>query len=102
MNLPMPKAEKIPQKYVNHGKGRVDNYSWLRDENWQKFIHGELDFKNEKIKKYIEEENNYTQKRMGENKDLKKELYKEILGRVKEDDSTYPSQRGDYFYYQKE
>ncbi|MEE2744592.1 MAG: S9 family peptidase [Bdellovibrionota bacterium] len=102
MNLPMPKAEKIPQKYVNHGKDRVDNYSWLRDENWQKFIHGELDFKNEKIKKYIEEENNYTQKLMEENKGLKEELYKEILGRVKEDDTTYPSQRGDYFYYQKE
>ena len=44
MNLPMPKAEKIPQKYVNHGKDRVDNYSWLRDENWQKFIHGDLEF----------------------------------------------------------
>src|SRR5210317_603253 len=33
-----PKAEKHPLKIEQHGVQRIDNYAWLRDENWQEVL----------------------------------------------------------------
>jgi oligopeptidase B len=33
-----PSAKKIPHEITIHGQTRVDDYAWLKDENWQKVM----------------------------------------------------------------
>ncbi len=33
-----PRAEKRPQPDEHHGIVRIDNYAWLRDENWREVM----------------------------------------------------------------
>lgn len=95
-------AKKVPVKITQHGQERVDDYAWLRDENWKQIVAGDLNFKNPGIKEYIEYENNFTTAFMEDTKELQKSLYGEILSRIKEDDQSYPAKKSDYYYYKKE
>jgi len=94
-----PSAEKIPYIANNHGIERIDNYHWLRDQNWQKFIKGDLEFKNQQVLDYINAENKYTESIMEDTSQLQEELYQEMLSRLKEDDHSAPMKHGQYFYY---
>ena len=94
-----PSAQKIPFIASNHGIERIDNYHWLRDQNWQKFIKGDLDFKNQQVRDYINAENEYTESIMEDTSQLQEDLYQEMLSRLKEDDSSAPLKHGQYFYY---
>ena len=94
-----PSAEKIPYIATNQGIERIDNYHWLRDQNWQKFIKGDLDFKNQQVHDYINAENKYTESIMEDTSQLQEDLYQEMLSRLKEDDYSAPMKHGQYFYY---
>ena len=94
-----PSAEKIPHITNNHGIERIDDYHWLRDDNWQKFIKGDIDFKNQKVFDYINAENKYTETVMEDTSQLQEDLYQEMLSRLKEDDYRAPMKHGHYFYY---
>lgn len=93
-----PFAEKRPKTIEQHGSKRVDEYHWLRDANWQKFIQGDLDFADLAVKSYLDSEASYTQECMRDTDGLQNKLYEEILGRIKEDDETYPWKKGDWYY----
>ena len=97
-----PSALKIPHHITQHGHQRTDNYHWLRDKNWQKFIAGDLDFDNPDILEYLRAEEAYKNHMMQDYKSIEKKLYNEILSRIKEDDESYPVKEGDYFYYARE
>ena len=97
-----PIVLKQPVKINQHGTERIDNYQWLRDQNWQKFIAGDLDFKDPEVLRYIQAENAYKDQMMGDYKETEKKLYNEILSRIKEDDESWPIKKGDYFYYYRE
>lgn len=85
-----PIAKKIPVEIITHGDKRIDNYSWLKDKSDQEVV------------KYLEEENRYAEFVMADTKELREKLYKEIIGRIKEDDTYCPYRRGDYLYYYKQ
>lgn len=93
-----PRADKRPHEITLHGRTRVDDYAWLKDENWQKVMHdpGVLDAD---IRAYLEAENAYTLDWMSDTHDLQRALYDEMRGRIKEDDSTVPDPDGPYAYY---
>ncbi|WP_263081475.1 prolyl oligopeptidase family serine peptidase [Endozoicomonas sp. Mp262] len=97
-----PVALKKPVVIRQHGSERIDNYQWLRDKNWQKFIAGDLDFDNPEVLAYIKQENTYKDHMMADYKEVEKTLYHEILSRIKEDDESWPVKKGDYFYYYRE
>ncbi len=97
-----PKAKKIAKKITQHGYERIDNYAWMRDDNWKEFILGNLEFKNKEVLDYIDDENEYKKKCMLTYQDVEKKLYDEILSRIKEDDQSFPEKRDDYFYYSRE
>lgn len=82
-----PKAEIIPDTFMNFGKDRIDNYFWMKDKN------------NPKVIDYLNAENTYTDSVMASTKDLQLKIYDEILGRIKEDDESYPSLNNGYYYY---
>ncbi len=89
-NINPPKAKKIPVEIIKHGDKRIDNYSWLKDKS------------NPEVMKYLKEENEYAESVMNDYKELREKIYKEIIGRVKEDDTSCPYRRGDYLYYYKQ
>ena len=85
-----PVAKKEPKVLKIHGYEITDNYAWLRDRN---------DKKNPEIIKYLEAENAYTESFMGQHKEFAENLYKEMLGRIKQTDLSVPYRLGDYWYF---
>ena len=100
--LKAPIAAKNSVTIKQHGQTRVDEYQWLRDENWQKIVAGKLDFKNPDILKYLEAEAAYKNKQMADYLPVKKSLYDEILSRIEEDYQSWPEKKGDFLYYYRE
>ena len=97
-----PMAKKIPLNIEQHDTLRVDNYFWMRDDNWKQFISGDLTFKDQDCLDYINAENEYKDFMMQDYKDVEKTLYNDILSRIKEDDTSFPSKKGDYLYYSRQ
>jgi hypothetical protein len=92
-----PVAEKRPVEIEQHGIKRVDNYGWMRDENWQEVLRdpGKLDAE---IRQHLEAENTYYEKASGNLERLREQLFDEMRGRIKEADSTVPAADGDFAY----
>lgn len=82
-----PKAEKIKKELTIHGDTRIDNYYWLNQRE------------NPKVIEYLNGENNYLKAVMKHTEALQEKLYKEIVGRIKKDDSSAPYKYNGYFYY---
>jgi len=84
-----PVAEKIEHVLTRHGNRIVDPYHWLRDD----------DRKDPKVLAYLQAENAYTDALMKPTESLQRELYDEMVGRIKETDMSVPVRKDDYFYY---
>ncbi|HMB61784.1 MAG TPA: hypothetical protein VKN36_01840, partial [Eudoraea sp.] len=81
-----PVAKKIPEKLEKHGDVRVDNYYWLKNRN------------NEEVLRYLERENEYYDTLTAHTKDFQKDLFEEMKGRIKEDDSSVPYKKNGFWY----
>jgi oligopeptidase B len=81
-----PTAKRIPVKLEKHGDIRVDKYYWLNQRE------------NKEVIAYLEEENNYYDSLTSHTKSFQKELYEEMKGRIKEDDSSLPYKLNGYWY----
>lgn len=92
-----PKAEKrtITTKY--HGHHLTDDYGWLRAENWQEVMRDPSALPDD-IRTYLDAENDYYETLMADTKQLQEELFAEMKGRIKQDDSSTPSPDGDFAY----
>lgn len=86
MEIAPPIADIIPKNLEMHGDVRVDNYYWLNDKE------------NEEVIDYLERENDYYKKMTAHTKDFQKELFEEMKGRIKEDDSSVPYFYNGYYY----
>ncbi len=95
-----PIAEKKKTEITQHGQTRIDNYAWLKDENWQQVIQTPEALSKE-IRKHLEAENEYLKACLDDTNPLQQELLTEMRARIKEDDSTAPEKDGDYFYYDR-
>lgn len=93
-----PKAEKRSFFHELHGERREDPYAWLRADNWQEVMR-QPDKLSPDIRDYLEQENGYCKAVMADQEDLQKELFEELKGRIKEDDSSVPSPDGPWLYY---
>ncbi|WP_321477180.1 S9 family peptidase [uncultured Paludibaculum sp.] len=87
VELQPPTLKAVPKVLEKHGDHRTDNYFWLRDRS------------NPDVLSYLNAENKYTEAQMADTKALQDQLYKEIVGRIQEDDTSAPVQRGEYFYF---
>lgn len=85
--MKQPVAKKIPHELVTHGDTRIDNYYWLNQRE------------NPEVINYLNEENLYQKTMMKDTEELQNQLYEEMLGRIKQDDMSYPSKRNGYYYY---
>src|SRR5580704_12385127 len=98
--LTPPVAPRRPHSFTTHGITVVDDYAWLKDENWQDVLR-DPSILNADIRQYLEAENAYTESLLGHTAPLQKRLVKEMRGRIKEDDSSVPSPDGVYAYLRK-
>ncbi len=93
-----PVVEKRPVEITQHGVARVDNYAWLRDENWQEVLRDPSTLDAD-IRAMLDAENAYYEEVTGELEGLRKTLFEEMRGRIKEDDSSVPMKDGDWKYW---
>ncbi len=84
-----PRADVRPTPLTAHGETRVDDYYWLRERTDADVI------------AYLEAENAYTDAALAGTVELQQELYDELVGRERQDDSTPPLKNGDYWYYSR-
>src|SRR4029079_2598655 len=92
-----PVAPKHPVTRVHHGLARTDDYAWLRDENWQQLMQDTSVLKPE-IRAYLEAENAYATAATAGTAELREQLFAEMRGRIKEDDSPVPTTDGPFAY----
>jgi len=95
--LPAPRTAKIPFVEERHGIRREDDYGWLRAENWQD-VFKDPALLDPMIGKHLEEENAYQTAMMEDTAGLRKTLFAEMRGRIKEDDSSVPMKDGPFAY----
>lgn len=86
-----PIAEQIPYTVKSPHGDRQDPYYWLRDDKRQ----------DAKVLAYLNAENAYYQQYADRYQQLGKTLTAEIIGRVKQDDSSVPATKGAYSYYSR-
>ena len=88
--LTPPVAAKKPKVMTLFGDKRVDDYFWLREKT------------NPEVIDYLKAENEYTYAAMKPLEGFREQLYKEMLGRIKETDESVPYRKHGYWYYQRE
>ncbi|MDI7861310.1 S9 family peptidase [Rhizobiaceae bacterium n13] len=92
-----PVASKKPVEDTRHGITRVDDYGWMRADNWQAMFK-DPSILDPEIRKHLEAENAYMNVAMEDTRDLQKTLFAEMKGRIKEDDSSVPVKDGPFAY----
>jgi len=93
-----PKAQRLPKFSVHHGIELVDEYGWLRADNWQEVMR-DPEALDPQIRAYLEAENAYTEGALADTAALQKALYAEMRARIKEDDSSVPAPDGAFEYF---
>ena len=81
-----PKANKIETKITVHGDTRIDHYFWLNKRD------------DKDVLDYINAENNYYEEETKHLADFREQLFLEMKGRIKEDDSSVPYKYNGYWY----
>ncbi|MGH7278886.1 MAG: S9 family peptidase, partial [Candidatus Rokuibacteriota bacterium] len=84
-----PVARRLARSQALFDDERHDEYFWLREKDGADVV------------AYLTAENAYTDAVMKPTEAFQEALYREILGRIKEDDSSVPYRRGDHFYYSR-
>ena len=82
-----PVAQARPKVLSNHGTQRIDPYYWLRDRESQQVID------------YLNAENAWTDAALEEQQPLEAELFEELKGRIRPDDTSVPYTDRGYVYY---
>ncbi|MCR9270377.1 MAG: S9 family peptidase [Hyphomonadaceae bacterium] len=101
VTLTPPIAKREPTTIEQVGRTRIDPYHWMKDENWQQVMQDPTVLRAD-IREYLEAENAYTKATLEDPLEgLKEELFQEMRGRIKEDDSSLPSVHGPYAYLTK-
>jgi oligopeptidase B len=99
MSRPVAPVAKIePVRHEQLGRGRIDDYAWMKDDNWRVVLRDPSAIKSD-VKGYLEAENAYVKAMLAATEPLQTQMFQEMKGRIKEDDSSAPSPDGPWDYY---
>ncbi len=98
--MKIPQLEKKPELKSCHNVNWEDNYSWVHQSNILEVLRDSSKLL-PKVRNYLEEENAYTEYHLKDTKDIQKELFNEIKGRIKLDDESLPYKDVQYEYWVK-
>jgi len=86
MTHKIPKANKVAKELVMHNDVRQDPYYWLNNP------------KDQEVLDYLNSENAHYAALTAHTKDFQEQLFQEMKGRIKEDDSSVPYKLHGYWY----
>ena len=98
--MKIPQLRKKPEIKSCHNVTWEDNYSWIHQENILDVLKDSSKLLPE-VRKYLEEENEYTDYNLKNTKNYQKKLFNEIKGRIKLDDESIPFKDKKYEYWTK-
>ena len=98
--MKIPQLEKKPELKSCHNVTWEDNYSWIHQNNILEVLKDSSKLLPE-VRKYLEDENNYTEENLKDTKEYQKKLFDEIKGRIKLDDESLPFKDKNYEYWTK-
>ena len=98
MNIPKLKKIESVKKY--HGIELKDEYSWVDQTNILEVLKNPAHL-DPNVKKYIDENNSFTSRYFLDVKNLQKNLFKEIKGKIKLKDTTLKYKDKKYYYWSK-
>jgi len=98
--MKIPRLEKKPEVKSCHNTKWEDNYSWVHQKNIIEVLKDSSKLLPE-VRKYLEEENYYTEFYLSDTKDIQKKLFNEIKGRIKLEDESLPYKDYNYEYWTK-
>ena len=93
-----PIAKQVPKSLEIYDDKRVDPYFWMRLSDEQKEAE-QADEQTQDVLDYLHAENDYLKQVMKPTEKLQETLYEEIIGRIKQDDSSVPVTVNGYTYY---
>ncbi len=98
--MKIPQLRKKPEQKTCHNTSWEDNYSWVHQKNILEVLKdpSKLD---EEVRKYLEDENVYTDFHLKNTKEVQKKLFDEIKGRIKLEDESLPFKDKEYYYWTK-
>ena len=98
--MKIPQLKKKPEIKTCHNTSWEDNYSWIHQSDILEVLKDSKKLKPE-VRKYLEEENSYTDFHLLGTQNTQKELFNEIKGRIKLDDESLPFKDFNYEYWTK-
>ena len=98
--MKIPQLRKQTEKKSCHNYTWEDDYSWIHQENCLEILKDKNKL-NSEVRKYLEQENDYTKQTMEDTHDLQKILFKEIEGRIKLEDESLKYKDIRYEYWTK-
>ena len=98
--MKIPQLTKKPELKSCHNVNWEDNYSWIHQNNILEVLRDSSKLLPD-VRKYLEEENAYTEHHLKDTKDIQKKLFDEIKGRIKLDDESLPYKDKIYEYWTK-
>ena len=96
--LKPPVARREPKTIEQLGRQRTDDYAWMKDDNWREVLRDPSVLRAD-IREHLEAENAYTKAMLAKTEALQAQLFAEMKGRIKEDDSSVPAPDGPWDYY---
>ena len=93
-----PVAPRRQHRIDQLGRVRHDDYAWMKDENWREVLHDPAALRAD-IRAHLEAENAYTKAMLAPTEVLQTQLFEEMKGRIKADDSSVPAPDGAFEYY---
>ena len=98
--MKIPQLKKKSEIKTCHNISWEDDYSWIHQDDILEVLKDNKKL-NPEVRKYLEEENSYTDFYLSDTKNIQKKLFVEIKGRIKLDDESLPFKDFDYEYWSK-
>ena len=98
--MKVPQLRKKLEIKSCHNISWEDNYSWIHQKDILEVLK-DKDKLNTEVREYLIKENDYTAYHLKDTKDLQKNLFNEIKGRIKLDDESLPYKDHSYEYWTK-
>ena len=96
--MKIPQLKKKPEIKKCHNFSWEDNYSWIHQNDILEVLKDSKKL-NPDVKKYLVEENSYTDYHLADTRKIQKKLFNEIKGRIKLDDESLPFKDFNYEYF---
>ena len=98
--MKVPQLKKKPELKSCHNTTWEDNYSWIHQDNILEVLKDSSKLLPD-VRKYLEEENNFTEHNLKDVKKCQKILFDEIKGRIKLDDESLKFKDKKFEYWTK-